>query len=101
MTQADPQAAADFARAVKLAKKQYQLHPKVEARLAELLKRLYPQACPMNEVAGVLGGRNDLIQFFPNGRRVVFELFATTSQVPQDLRLLELSQADIRIAILL
>jgi len=48
-----------------------------------------------------LGGRNDLIQFFPNGRCVVFELFVTVSQVPQDLRLLEQSDADVKIAILL
>lgn len=100
MTAEDPQA-EEFARAVRQAKKKNQLHPMAEARLADLLKRLYPQACPMPEVAAVPGGRNDLIQFFPNGRRVVFELFATPSQVPQDLRLLEQVPAGVKVAILL
>jgi hypothetical protein len=62
---------------------------------------MYPDAPTVPEVSGVLGGRNDLIQFFFNGRRVVFELFFSPSQVPQDLRLLELAQADVRIAVLL
>jgi len=53
------------------------------------------------EVGATLGGRNDLIQFFHDGRRTVFEFFATRSQVSEDLRLLEQCQADARIAILI
>ena len=90
-----------FATNVDKAKKEKRLHSWVEERLSELLKRLYPDSSPVPEAGGILGGRNDLIQFFPNRRRVVFELFATVSQVPQDLRLMEQSSADVKIAILL
>jgi hypothetical protein len=90
-----------FATYVDKEKKEKRLHSRVAERLSGLLKRLYPDSSPLPEVGGILGGRNDLIQFFPNGRRVVFELFATVSQVPQDLRLLEQSTADVKIAILL
>lgn len=90
-----------FAADINQAKKERRLHSWVEERLSELLKHLYPNSSPVEEVGGILGGRNDLIQFFPNGQRVVFELFATVSQVPQDLRLLEHSAADAKIAILL
>jgi hypothetical protein len=78
-----------------------QLHGRVAARLAELLAKLNSEAVAVPEVGGVLGGRNDLIQFSFNGRRVVFEIFATPSQVPQDLRLLEQAKADVKIAVLL
>ena len=91
----------EFIKAVRKDKRAKRLHSRVEKRLSELLERLCPDSRPVSEVAGVLGGRNDLIQFFPNGRRVVFELFATVSQVPQDLRLLEQSVANVKIAILL
>jgi len=77
------------------------LHAKVTARLVELLSKLDPESVAVPEVTGVLGGRNDLIQFSFSGRRVVFEVFATPSQVPQDLRLLEQSSADVKIAVLL
>src|SRR5260370_3346480 len=90
-----------FVTDVRNAIREKRLHSWVEERLVRLLKRLYPDSCPVPEVVGVLGGRNDLIQFFQNGRCVVFELFATVSQVPQDLRLLEQSSAVIKIAILL
>ena len=90
-----------FVAVVKKARRDKSLHSSVEERLLGLLVRLYPDSCPVREVTGVLGGRNDLIQFFRNGRRGVFELFASVSQVPQDLRLLEQSNADVRIAILL
>jgi hypothetical protein len=90
-----------FINLTKSAKGRNRLHGLVEERLASLLTRMYPDALAVPEVSGVLGGRNDLIQFFFNGRRVVFELFFSPSQVPQDLRLLEQSQADVMIAILL
>src|SRR2546430_11601960 len=89
-----------FAADVIKAKKERRLHRWVQERLRELLKRLYVDSAPVPEVSGVLGGRNDLIQFLANGRRAVFELFASVSQVSQDLRLLEQSSAEVRIAIL-
>jgi hypothetical protein len=90
-----------FVADIRDAKKEKRLHSWVEERLSGLLKNLYPDSYPVPEVGGVLGGRNDLIQFFQNGRRVVFELFATVRQVSQDLRLLEQSSAQVKIAILL
>lgn len=69
--------------------------------LAALLSRLYPDDIIVQEVSGVLGGRNDLMQFAFNGRRAVFEFFFTPDQVPQDLRLLELANAEVKVAILL
>lgn len=90
-----------FVTNVRKAGRDKRLHSLVEEKLSGLLKHLYPDSYPVREVGGVLGGRNDLIQFFQNGRRVVFELFATVSQVPQDLRLLEQSNAHVKIAILL
>src|SRR5687768_11633902 len=76
------------------------LHSAVLARLRELLHVAFPEASAVSEVNATLGGRNDAIQFFHDGRRTVFELFATASQVPQDLRLLEQCEADARVAIL-
>lgn len=91
----------DFANFIKTAKGRKRLHPLVEKRLSLLLSRMYPDAAPIPEVYGIPGGRHDLMQFFFNERRVVFELFCSPSQVPQDLRLLEQSTADVKIAILL
>jgi hypothetical protein len=65
------------------------------------LAKIYPEDCPVSEVSGIPGGRNDLILFSFTGRSIVFELFFSPSRVSQDLRLLELSNADIKIAILL
>jgi hypothetical protein len=91
----------DFVKLVTKAKAARRLHPSVEVRLTALLARLYPNDCAVSEVTAVLGGRNDLIQFSFNGRRAVFELFFSPSQVPQDLRLLERAEAEVKIAILL
>ncbi len=91
----------DYLGAVGGLKSSHRLHGVVEARLDSLLSRLYPDAAGVREVAGVLGGRNDLMQFFFDGRRVVIELMFTPSQVPQDLRLLEQCSADVKIAVLL
>jgi hypothetical protein len=77
------------------------LRDPVEKRLVELLSMLFPDTHSTSEVTGILGGRNDLMQFFFNGRRVVFEVFFSPSQVPQDLRLLVQNHADVKIAILL
>jgi hypothetical protein len=86
---------------VKDAKKKKLLHQEVEKRLASLLSKIYSDSYQISEVSGIPGGRNDLMQFSFSGRRVVIELFFSTSQVSQDLRLLEQSNADIKIAILL
>jgi hypothetical protein len=91
----------EYIESVKEAKKKKLLHNEVEHRIKQLLSKLYPDACIVQEISAVLGGRNDLMQYSFNGRNVVFELFFSSSQVPQDLRLLEQSLAQVRIAILL
>jgi hypothetical protein len=82
-------------------KRTRRLHPEVLSRLGTLLKIAFPDATAVPEVSATLGGRNDLIQFFHDGRRTVFEVFASESQVPQDLRLLEQCEANAKIAILI
>jgi hypothetical protein len=66
-----------------------------------LLRKSFPDTTSISEVSAVLGGRNDLIQYHFNGRKIVFEVFCSPSQVPQDLRLLEQCNADVKIAIIL
>lgn len=46
------------------------------------------------------GGRSDLAFYFGSGRYAIFEIFATVRLVAQDLRHLEQSNAQARIAIL-
>jgi hypothetical protein len=81
-------------------KRNRKLHPITEERLASLLQDIYPHAYPKSEPGEMAGGRSDLAFYFSNGRYVVFEIFATVSQVAQDLRHLEQSSAQARIAIL-
>jgi len=76
------------------------LHPIAEKRLALLLQDIYPDAYPKSEPGEMPGGRSDLAFYFGSGRYAVFEIFATVSQVAQDLRHLEQSNAQARIAIL-
>ncbi len=87
---------AEFAR-LKRSKK---LHPLAEERLAILLQGIYPEAYAKPEPGEMPGGRADLAFYFGSGRYAVFEVFATVSQVAQDLRHLEQSNAQARIAIL-
>lgn len=91
----------NFKKFVKKEKGRRRLHTVAEERLSALLSRLAPESCAVREVSGVLGGRNDLIQFHFDGRRIVFELFFSPGQVPQDLRLLEQAEAEVKIAVLL
>lgn len=73
----------------------------MQSRLAALLKSAFPTGASVREVSAVLGGRNDLIQYSFEGRRVVFEIFCSKSQVPKDLRLLEQCEAAVKIAVLI
>ena len=82
-------------------RKSKKLHTVVEERLEELISKHFSDTKPVSEVSAVLGGRNDLVQYFFNSRKVVFEIFCSASQVPQDLRLLEQCDANIKIAIFL
>lgn len=77
------------------------VHSAVQNRLAHLLAHEFPDNPSIAEVFAVKGGRNDLIHYDQQGRLAVFELFCSTGQVPQDLRLLEQAEAHWKIAILL
>jgi len=81
-------------------KRKRRLHPIAEKRLALLLQDIYPDEYSIAEPGEIPGGRSDLAFYFGSGRYAVFEVFATISQVAQDLRHLEQSNAQARIAIL-
>jgi hypothetical protein len=76
------------------------LHTTVENRLAELMGRIAPGYHPIKEPLGLAGGRNDLLLFEFTGRKVLFEVFASRSQVSRDLRILDKTDADIKVAII-
>jgi hypothetical protein len=90
-----------FCEWVNAAMPKHQLHNAVQARLRQLLAKEFPGNAAVAEVSAVKGGRNDLIHYWQDGKRAVFELFCSTSQVSQDLRLLEQVDAHWKIAILL
>lgn len=90
-----------FCEWAKEALPKHQLHGAVQARLRQLLAMEFADAAAVPEVSAVKGGRNDLIHYWQDGKRAVFELFCSTSQVPQDLRLLEQADAHWKIGILL
>ncbi|MFV9646256.1 MAG: hypothetical protein ACNYWU_10570, partial [Desulfobacterales bacterium] len=50
---------------------------------------------------GLAGGRNDLMLFEFNGRKILFEIIASYSQVSRDLRILDKTKADIKIAVII
>lgn len=87
---------AEFSRL----KREKKLHPLAAERLATLLQDIWPDAYPKPEPGEMPAGRPDLAFYFPSGHYAVFEIFATPSQVPQDLRHLEQSNAQARVAIL-
>ncbi|MBN1458031.1 MAG: hypothetical protein JXA57_00750 [Armatimonadetes bacterium] len=91
----------EFAAHAEELKRKKRLHRVVQERLSVLLRRLEPGSAVVSEVSLVKGGRNDLVQFESHGRRAVFEVFVSPSQVPQDLRLLEQATADTKVAVLL
>ncbi len=82
-------------------RKAKELHTIVENRLIRILGNATPELHPVKEVQGLAGGRNDLMFFECNGRSIVFEVFATASQVSRDLLILHKTLADIKIAVIL
>jgi hypothetical protein len=73
----------------------------VETRLIELCKEWLPHLHPVKEIQGLAGGRNDLLLFEFNARKILFEVFGTASQVSRDLRILDNTKADVKIAIVI
>jgi len=77
------------------------LHTAVEDRLVKLISKIAPDYHAIKEPVGLAGGRNDLMLFEFSGRKVLFEIFATRSQVSRDLRILDKTDADKKIAIII
>lgn len=90
-----------YEESVRRLRRSRKLHAVTENRLVELLARAFPDARAVPEVSAIPGGRNDLLHYFFDGRRVVFEIFCSANQVPQDLRLLEQCDAAVKIAVLI
>jgi hypothetical protein len=77
------------------------LHSTVLNELTIIINRYFPKYEPIAEIQGLAGGRNDLIAFKYNTRKILFEVFATASQVSRDLRILDNTISDIKIAIII
>ena len=94
-------ASSEYRKELLALRKAKGLHTAVENRLVELLKEAVPNFHPLKEPQGLAGGRNDLMLFEFSGRRVVFEILATHSQVSRDLLILYKTKADNKIAIII
>lgn len=92
-------ASPDYAEHVLELRKNRKLHTFVEDRLIELLNKVLPNLHPIKEPQGLAGGRNDLMLFEFSGKKVLFEVFASYTQVSRDLLILYKTDADIKIAI--
>ena len=77
------------------------LHTIVEDRLIELMSQVAPDYHPVKEPVGQAGGRNDLMLFEFSKKKILFEIFATKSQVSRDLLILHKTHADKKIAIII
>lgn len=91
----------DYIERLLALRKAKELHTVVENKLIQILGIATPDLHPIKEIQGLPGGRNDLMLFDFNGRKVVFEVFATASQVSRDLLILYKTKADIKIAVIL
>lgn len=77
------------------------LHTTVEDRLVAVLSHALPEYLPVKEPQGLAGGRNDLLLFDFRGRKVLFEIFASHSQVSRDLRILDKTDAAVKISVVI
>lgn len=73
----------------------------MENHLIKVFNKIFPSSIAVKEIQGLAGGRNDLIFFEFNKRKVLFEIFASKSQVSRDLRILDKTNADVKIAIVI
>jgi len=89
-----------FNEIIKL-RKDKRLHSTVLRELSIIISRYFPKYEPIAEIQGLAGGRNDLIAFKYNARKIQFEVFATANQVSRDLRILDKTDSDIKIAIII
>lgn len=82
-------------------RKRKQLHSVVETRLVEIVSGIAPELHPIKEPLRLAGGRNDLMLFDFSGKKVLFEIFATASQISRDLRIMDMTKADVKIAVII
>ena len=57
-------------------RKNKMLHSTVFNELTIIISRYFPKYEPIVEIQGLAGGRNDLIAFKYNTRKILFEVFA-------------------------
>ena len=76
------------------------LHKFTEKRIEYLISKIDNSLVTICEPVGVIGGRNDIICFNFLGKTLLFEIFCSISLVDKDLRLLEQTKANIKIAII-
>ena len=82
-------------------RKEKKLHGIVEDKLVEILSALFSDFESVKEPQGLAGGRNDLMLFRFDGKKVLFEIFGSKSQVSRDLRILDKTIADKKIAVII
>jgi hypothetical protein len=90
-----------YTEKMKRLRKDKLFHSYVQAQLTELCRQWFPQLHPIKEIQGLAGGRNDLILFEFDGRKILMEIFGTASQVSRDLRILDKTRADVKIAVII
>lgn len=90
-----------FWKRMRRLRKERRFHTYLQTRLSDLCSELFPGLHPIREIQGLAGGRNDLMFFEFNGRKVLIEIFGTRSQVSRDLRLLDNTQADVKMAVII
>lgn len=79
-----------------------QLHPAIQVRLKDLFGRLVEDGFALPEGYGVaLGHRSDLVLYLQSRKAIHFELFASKGMVERDVNMLLMSQADVRVSIIL
>ncbi|UCH97287.1 MAG: hypothetical protein JSV88_10660 [Candidatus Aminicenantes bacterium] len=64
-----------FFSSLKKLRRNKKLHAVVEERIKNFLSKILPELHIIQEVQGLAGGRNDLICFEFNGKKIVFVFF--------------------------
>jgi hypothetical protein len=97
----NPRLSPELIKQIKELRKTNHLHTWVEKRLIQIMQVIAKDYHPIPEPQGLAGGRNDLMLFEFSGRKILFEVLATASQVSRDLRILDKTKADIKIAVII
>lgn len=83
-------------------RKARELHPAVERRLKELAACARPESFALPEGWGIAGShRSDLVVYLHDRKVIHIELFGHPSTVEKDLNILHMSDADVKVALLI